>query len=212
MQILAIDLGTETLPALALGREPAEPGVMDRPPRGRDEGVVTRTMLVRAWLVMGTVSAVLVMAAFLGSLLVAGWRPGDPVGEGTPLHGAYVEATTVTFLGIVACQVGTAFASRTERSSLAAIGIGSNPLLLWGIAFELALSAALVTIGPLQDVFHTAVPGPEALVLLAFPVIVWGADQAYRSLPRRARGGRPAEQSGAAAQSGGAARPRGRAA
>ena len=33
MQILAIDLGTETLPALALGREPAEPGLMDRPPR-----------------------------------------------------------------------------------------------------------------------------------------------------------------------------------
>jgi hypothetical protein len=38
LQILAIDLGTETLPALALGREPAEPGLMDRPPRPRGEG------------------------------------------------------------------------------------------------------------------------------------------------------------------------------
>ena len=38
LQILAIDLGTETLPALALGREPAEPGLMDRPPRARRRG------------------------------------------------------------------------------------------------------------------------------------------------------------------------------
>ena len=59
------------------------------------------------------------MAGFLGSLLAARWRPGDPVGEGAPLHDAYVQATTMTFLGIVACQVGTAFAARTERASLA---------------------------------------------------------------------------------------------
>jgi calcium-translocating P-type ATPase len=185
MQILAIDLGTETLPALALGREPAEPGIMDRPPRAPGEGVVTRTMLLRAWALMGSVSAVLVMAGFLGSLLAAGWRPGDPVGEGAPLHDAYVQATTVTFLGIVACQVGAAFAARTERASLATAGIFTNRLLLWGIAFELALSVALVTIGPLQSVFDTAVPGPEALVLLIFPVIVWGADEAYRAVRRR---------------------------
>ena len=38
LQILAIDLGTETLPALALGREPAEPGLMDQPPRPRTTG------------------------------------------------------------------------------------------------------------------------------------------------------------------------------
>ena len=41
LQILAVDLGTETLPALALGREPAEPGSMDRPPRPRGTGVST---------------------------------------------------------------------------------------------------------------------------------------------------------------------------
>ncbi|HSJ72796.1 MAG TPA: cation-transporting P-type ATPase [Miltoncostaeaceae bacterium] len=200
MQILAIDLGTETLPALALGREPAEPGVMDRPPRAGGEGVVTRTMLVRAWLVMGSVSAVLAMAGFLGTLLASGWRPGDPVGEGAPLHDAYVQATTMTFLGIVACQVGTAFAARTERASLAAVGVATNRLLLWGIAFELALSAALVTIGPLQSVFHTAVPGPEALLLLLFPAVVWGADEAYRAAARRARdrSDRPGVEAGAA--------------
>ena len=46
LQILAIDLGTQTLPALALGREPAEPGAMDRPPLPRSDGVVDRGLLV----------------------------------------------------------------------------------------------------------------------------------------------------------------------
>jgi magnesium-transporting ATPase (P-type) len=129
---------------------------------------------------------VLVMCGFLGVLLAAGWRPGDPVGEGTPLHGAYVEATTITFLGIVACQVGTAFAARTERAPLREVGLLSNRLLLWGIAFELAISAALVTIPPLQTVFHTAVPSSAALLpLLVFPVVVWGADEAFRAVRRR---------------------------
>ena len=40
LQLLAFDIGTETLPALALGREPAEPGIMQRPPRDRSEGVI----------------------------------------------------------------------------------------------------------------------------------------------------------------------------
>jgi magnesium-transporting ATPase (P-type) len=55
MQILAIDLGTEILPALALGQERAEPGLMERPPRRRSDGVVTRALLVRAWLFLGLI-------------------------------------------------------------------------------------------------------------------------------------------------------------
>jgi calcium-translocating P-type ATPase len=189
MQILAIDLGTETLPALALGREPAEPGLMTRPPRPAREGVVTREVLLRAWLLMGTVSALLVMGGFLAVLLRAGWRPGDSVAAGGALHGAYVEATTVTFLGIVACQVGTALAARSRRASLRSIGLRSNPLLLWGIAFELAFSAALVAVPALQGTFHTTVPSAVSLLpLLAFPLVVWGVDEAWRAAHRRPGG------------------------
>ena len=115
MQILAIDLGTEILPALALGRERAEPGLMDRPPRTRREGVIDRAMLTRAWVFVGLIEAILVMAGFLFVLARAGWQPGDPVGSGDPLHDAYLQATAMTFAGIVACQVGAAFAARTER-------------------------------------------------------------------------------------------------
>jgi hypothetical protein len=76
MQILAIDLGTDTLPALALSREPAESGLMDRPPRPRRQGVISAGMLARAWRFLGVISATLVMAGFFLTLRHAGWHPG----------------------------------------------------------------------------------------------------------------------------------------
>jgi magnesium-transporting ATPase (P-type) len=189
LQILAIDLGTETVPALALGREPAEPGSMRRPPRPRSENVIQKEMLVRAWLFLGLISAGLVLIGYFAVLALAGWSPGDAVGAGTPLHDDYVRATTMTFAGIVACQIGTAFASRTERASLRSVGIASNPLLLWGILFEIAFAAALIYLPPLQPVFHTAPLGPVDLaILLPFPFVVWGADELRRARRREARG------------------------
>jgi calcium-translocating P-type ATPase len=185
LQILAIDLGTETLPALALGREAAEPGIMRRPPRRRTSGVIDRGMLVRAWLVTGSVSALLTMGAFFFVLLHAGWRPGDATGSGSPLHQAYLEATTITFLGIVLCQVGTAFAARMESESIRSVGLWSNRLLLWGVLFELIFAAALAYASPLQTVFGTAAPPILAVaLLLPFPFVVWAVDEFWR---RRAR-------------------------
>ena len=186
LQILAIDLGTETLPALALGREPAEPGLMDRAPRGRGEGVITREMLVRAWGFLGGISAVLVLGGFFYVLLRGGWHAGDSVSAGSALHHTYIEATTMTFAGIVACQIGTAFAARTSRASLRSVGVFSNRLLLWGIGFELAFAAGLLYLPPLQAVFGTtALSVPELLLLATFPPIVWGADELRRLFRRR---------------------------
>jgi calcium-translocating P-type ATPase len=186
LQILAIDLGTETVPALALGREPAEPGLMDKPPRRRSEGVIRKEMLLRAWIVMGLVSAALVLIGFFTVLLRAGWSPGADVGSGSPLHDGYVTATAMTFAGIVACQIGTAMASRTERASLRDVGFATNPLLLWGILFEILIAAAIIYLPPLQPIFHTAPLGAFELALLApFPFIVWGCDELWRAWRRR---------------------------
>ncbi len=185
LQILAIDLGTEILPALALGREPAEPGLMERPPRPPSEGVIRRPLLYRAWVFLGLIEALLVMSGFFFVLLRAGWSPGDDVSGGQPLHSDYLTATTMTFVGIVVCQIGTAFAARTERASLRSVGVLTNPLLLWGIAFELAFTAAIVYVPPLQDLFHTAGLGMYELLFLApFPFIVWGADELRRAHQR----------------------------
>jgi calcium-translocating P-type ATPase len=192
LQILAIDLGTEILPALALGREPAEPGLMQRKPRPRSEGVIDRSLIFRAWVFLGLIEAALVLAGFFYVLLQAGWSPGDEVGSGSPLHNAYLQATTMTFAGIVTCQVGTALAARTERASLRSVGLFTNRMLLWGIAFELLFAAGLVYVPYLQDIFGTAALGPTELALLAtFPLIVWGADELRRAHLRR-RAGAPA--------------------
>ncbi|MFD6060296.1 cation transporting ATPase C-terminal domain-containing protein [Rhodococcus wratislaviensis] len=188
MQILAIDLGTETLPALALGREKAEPGLMDRRPRERTQNVVDRGILVRSWGLLGGVSAVLVMTLFFATLLEGGWYLGADVGAGI-LHHTWQSATTMSFLGIVACQIGTAFASRTEHASLAKVGVASNPLLLWGIAFEVCFAALVVTVPVLRHIFGTVIPQwHQVLWLLPLPFIVWGCDEAWRWHRRRTPG------------------------
>ncbi|WP_457030771.1 cation-translocating P-type ATPase [Kitasatospora sp. P5_F3] len=192
MQILAIDLGTDTLPALALGREKAEPGLMDRPPRPRNERVIRGAMLARSWGFLGLISAALVMGGYFLTLTSGGWHPGDPTGVGTPLHLTYQRATTVVWLGIVACQIGTAFAARTEHASLRSVGVLSNPQLLGGIAFSLAFAAAIVYLPALHEVFGTAALTPAQLAIVApFPFVVWGADELRRALVRRHAGAFP---------------------
>ncbi len=185
MQILAIDLGTDTLPALALSREPGEPGLMNRPPRPPRESVIRPSMLARSWGFMGIISAVLVLAGYLIVLQQGGWHPHAKTGTGSPLHHLYQQATTVTWLGIVACQIGTAFAVRTERASLWTVGAFSNRPLLAGIGFSLAFAFTLIYFPPLHHLFGTAALSPKQLVIVApFPFIVWGADELRRAVVR----------------------------
>ena len=189
LQLLAFDVGTETLPALALGREPAEPGLMARPPRRRSEGVIRPAMLMRSWLFLGLIAACLQMGGFFWVLLAGGWHPGDPVGPSSPLHHVYQQATTMSLLAMVMSQVGTAFAARTDRASLRSVGPLSNRLLLWGIAFEIGLTALLVYVPACQHLLGTApLPGHWLALTLAFPVIVWGADEFRRYVVRRRSG------------------------
>jgi magnesium-transporting ATPase (P-type) len=188
LQLLAFDVGTETLPALALGREPAEPGLMRRRPRRRSESVIQPPMMLRAWLFLGVICAALAMAGFFYVLLRAGWHPGESTGEGSALHHSYQQATTMTFLGMVAGQIGTAFAARTDRASLRSVGLFSNRLLLWGIAFELVLAALIIYAPPFQSLLATAALDPDMLLFVApFPFIVWGADEIRRLLLRHYR-------------------------
>ena len=187
LQLLAFDVGTETLPSLALGRDPAEPGIMERPPRERTENVIRRPMLLRAWLFLGLIVAVLSMGGFFYVLTRAGWHPGDPVGVYSRLHHAYLQATTMTFLGMIFGQIGTAFGVRTQRASLRSIGVFSNRYLLLAIAAELALAAVFVYAPPFQTLLGTAaLPASDLALLLPYPFIVFGADELRRYIMRHA--------------------------
>ena len=201
--LLAFDVGTETLPSLALGRDPAEPGIMRRPPRPRQEGVIRRPMLVRAWLFLGVLVAVLSLGCFFIVLTQSGWHSGDPTGAGSPFHHAYLQATTMMFLAMIAGQIGTAFAVRTQRTCLGQMGFFSNPYLLLAILAELLLAAIIVYAPPLQDLLATAGPPPKyLLLLLPCPVIVWGADELRRRLLARRRRGSAGSASARSASSG----------
>jgi magnesium-transporting ATPase (P-type) len=191
MQILAFDVGTETLPSLALARDPAEPGSMRRPPRPRSEGVIRGSMLLRSWLFLGVLVAALSLGGYFYVLSEAGWRPGAPTGAGHPLHHAYLQATTMTFVGMIAGQIGTAFAVRTQRASLWSIGVFSNPFLLYAIVAELAIAALFVYAPPMQSLLGTAaLPVKYLAILPAYPLVVWGADEMRRWALRRGEAAR----------------------
>ena len=111
MQILAIDLGTDLVPALALGAEPPEPGVMDRPPRRLSEHVITRALLVRAYAWLGMIQSLAAMSAFYCMYWTNGyWGQWLDLPAGGPLYRA---ATAMTLAAVVATQIGNLFAQRT---------------------------------------------------------------------------------------------------
>jgi calcium-translocating P-type ATPase len=186
MQILAVDLGTDLLPALALGAEPPERDVMDRPPRPRDARLLGRRRLLRAYAFLGAAEAALSLSAFFWTYWLAGWRPGLPMAGTGPL---YRRATTMTFAAIVAAQVGNIFACRTDRESVFRAGLFSNPHVWLGIAAELALLLALVLVPPLRDTFGLATLAfAEWSVLAALPPAMLALEEGRKWLVRKRHG------------------------
>ena len=183
MQVLAIDLGTDMLPAIGLGAERAEAGTMERPPRPRRERLLDRATIRRVFGLVGPLEGLAGLASFFAAYALAGWRPWEPLASSGDL---YVTATAMTCGGIVAAQVGAGLAFRTSRESSLSVGLLSNRLLAAGIAFEIALLGALLYVPPLAELFHMAPLGPaELAVLLLWPPLVFGADEARKALSRR---------------------------
>lgn len=192
MQILAIDLGTDLLPALALGAEQAEAGMMQQPPRKKSQPLLDRSLLLRAYCFLGLLEAVLGMTAFF----LVWWSYGYGLGElqaVTPAilaHSAdaatlaiYAQATTMTLATIVACQDGNVFACRSERSSIVQLGFFSNPLIWVGIAMEWILILLITNHAFLQSIFSTAPLAPwQWLVLLLCPPLILGAEELRKHL------------------------------
>ena len=183
MQVLAVDLGTDLLPAIALGTERAEPRIMERPPRPRSERLLKARVMARVYGFVGLLVGVAGLGSFFLGYLLAGWTPGEELADSGDL---YVQATAMTYAGIVAGQVGAGFAFRTNRESVFSIGLLSNRFLLVGIAFEIALLVALVLVPALQDIFHMKPLDPVAwALLLVWPPLVFGAEEVRKAVFRR---------------------------
>ncbi len=185
MQVLAIDLGTDQLPAMALGIERPEEGTMTRPPRQRSERLLNRATVTRIFLVIGPLGALAAMSSFLFAYWLDGWRPWGPLADEGPL---YLEATTMTMAGIVMAQVGAGISWRSNRLSLLEIGPFGNRLLLVGIGVEVAMVALLSYTPGLDDLFHTGPLGPwEWLFLLIWPPLVVASEELRKGFMRRQR-------------------------
>ena len=183
MQILAVDLGTDMLPALALGAERPAPGGMTRPPRSRGERLLTWQLLARAYLFLGVLEAVAAMAAFFFVLERGGWLYGEPLANTATL---YLTATTACFAAIVVTQIVNVFVCRDARQSVTAFGLLGNRLLLWGIAFEAGLALAIIYTPPGQSIFGTAPLNAGIwLFILPFALALLVLEEARKWLVRR---------------------------
>ena len=164
VQLLWLNLVTDSLPALALGVEPVEEGVMSQPPRDAHASLFAHGFAFRlAW--QGVMVGLLTLAAyFLGEYVLS--DPGE----------AHAAANTMAFATLTLCQLFHAFDVRSERSSLFHIGVFSNPAMNKAFLIGLTMQLAVLCVPPLQVVFSTVPMSPlEWAVVLALaitPVVV----------------------------------------
>ncbi|MDA8302892.1 MAG: cation-transporting P-type ATPase [Actinomycetota bacterium] len=180
LQVLAIDLGSDVMPALALGAERPEPGTMTRPPRRPSEHLFSWSV-VRRFLFLGTIQSAGVVFAFF-------WRIHSahvPFAAFTSSNPTYREALTMSQAGIVVSQFFNSFAVRTDRESVFKVGLFSNlPLLAAGL-LGLGFMAAVSYLPTLQGVFHTTALRPSDWALLAgFGLLLIVADEARKAWHR----------------------------
>jgi len=183
IQILAVDLGTDMLPALALGAEKPDAGLMQRAPRQRSARLLSWGLIVRAYLFLGVLEAAAAMAAFFFMLHASGWHYGDILAKTDVL---YLRATTACLAAIVVMQVVNVFLCRHPLRSTLSFGFFSNRLILAGIAVELALILFIVYAPTGNWLFGTAPIGLDAwLFALPFAALMWALDEARKAWLRR---------------------------
>lgn len=179
LQVLCLDIGTDILPAVALGAEPSSPQALAQPPLGRH--LVDRFLLFRAFIVLGLTESVIEMIAFLTALFFSGWRPGLPFPAGT----AFLAASGAAFTAVVAGQMANAFACRSATLWPGKLGWFSNRFLVLAILCEAAMLAGFLYFAPLAKVLGQEPPNRAGFLaaLLAIPA-VWIADAAHKRWKR----------------------------
>lgn len=195
LQILIIDLGTDLLPALALGMEKPEPDILNRPPRKRNQPVVDRQLLYRAFAWIGPLEALLCYAGF--SLVFYG--NSQPLFVDNPFFRWILSYSTgaqdlpllagTTYLaGVILAQAGNAFACRSEKGNVRWLGLLSNRTLLAGITVQVLLLFGMIYIQPAAALLGLApLPLHAWLWLALFAPILYGLERTRKWLFHRAR-------------------------
>ncbi len=184
LQVLALDIGTDILPALALGAEPPGNHLLHELPPHRH--LLDRSLFKRAFGVLGPVEAAVEMAAFVATFAAAGWRPGDSFTDGDTLLAASGAAFTAVVLG----QMTNAFACRSTVRPMWTMGWTSNHLLIGALVAEVAMLAMFLYLPPIADALGQAGPSWAGfgVALLAVPAVVLADTLQKRAIRRRRAG------------------------
>jgi potassium/sodium efflux P-type ATPase len=182
MQILTIDLGTDMLPALGLGTELPEEGIMDRPPRRRDENLLNKKTVVKAFFWYGLIESTIAMSAYFFVNYLHGW-PNVPLASSGEV---YIQATTMTLAAIVFSQIGMVINCRTEKQSVFKVGLFTNSTIMKGIILEIVLVAAISYVPFLQNIFQTGPIGiKEWIFLFILPIPIVLLEEARKAIARK---------------------------
>ena len=179
LQVLALDIGTDMLPALALGAEPANERTMSGPRRTTQ--VVDGRLLRRALLVLGPTEALLSMGAFLTVLVLGGWSWGAQ-----PPAALLATASGSAFAAIAVGQVANAFVCRSETRPAWLVDPRRNPFVVAAVAVEAVLLVAFLTVPWLTRQLGGTWPSVEGwawclAAVVALPLV----DAAHKALRRR---------------------------
>ncbi|WP_434478530.1 cation-translocating P-type ATPase [Gemmatimonas sp.] len=168
IHILWMNLITDGLPGLTLSAEPAEVGIMQRPPRPPQESILSHGLWQHA------VRVGLLMAAL--ALGTQAWS----------LHTGHGHWQTMTFTVLTVSQLAHVMAIRSERTSLFRLGLTSNPWLLLAVATSLGLQLAIIYVPILNTVFRTApLSFGELILCLVVSSVVFLAVELEKLLIRR---------------------------
>ena len=190
-QILAIDLGTDILPSLALGMDKPEPDIMRRPPRRKNQLLVERGMLSRSFFWLGLIEAALCYSGFF--LIYAHSNPGlfatlldwFPFLKPIPPEQAYSLAVTAYLAGVVTAQAGNAMACRTEVNRGRSLGWFSNRFLIFSIGAEFALIILLIYLPVVSQAFNNQPLPPIFWVwLILYAPLLYGLEEMRKSVLR----------------------------
>jgi len=205
-QIIAIDLGTDFLPALGLGVEKPEPDVMTRPPRKHNQPIIDNGLLARSFLWLGLIEAVLCYIAFFSVYLFSGnaGHLNIPFLSNLPfpawlqlsltLEQTEKMAVTVFHAGVVMAQIGNVFACRSELGHTTRIGWFTNKYIWLGIGAEIAGILSMIYVPFIAHMFgHIALPKRYWIGLASFGIILYGLEWIRKLILRTAN--KPAPES-----------------
>ncbi len=149
--ILSIDLGTDVLPAVALGIDPSEPGIMEKKPRDPKEKIMNKPFVLR-YLYLGTIIGAIVMSVYIWTLYRYGWTWGDTLDEENL---TYLKGATMAFATLVIIQMVNVFNARSETNSIFKLGFFSNLWLIGAILISIIITIMIAEIPLLQNYMGT---------------------------------------------------------